>query len=277
MCPVVSILYSACNNLFTQSIHLAITTTLSAPVTEPLLKYQMEPSNQVVVPTIIHLIMSQTVGIVGNMGTSFFIYVNGYPQSEIVVLKYDQDSLVECAHTLVPPEQPLTFATGGVLTVPTGVQGEVEPVAVICGGQFELVDNKFLANDKCLILSASKPATVVVNNNSPGSQNQTITQLSTDGLLNNMRIGAASAVVDNGRMLWVLGGKDNTLAFWDTEFVSVSTAQHSDKFPTNAVGPDLPESMILAHHCLEKVTADIAIMTGGTHYPYDAGNIDLRI
>ncbi len=266
---------------FLQSIHWAISTALLVPAIEHLENQQMQQfiqvhrylCNNTSFPDI-----SQSVGIVEDDGTSFFIYVNGYPESDIVVLRNDQDNIVECAHTLLPPENPLTYATGGVLTAPPGVHGEAaEPVAVICGGQFDLNDNKYIANEKCLILSASKPAVAVVNDN-PGSQNQTIYKLSGGGFLNNFRVGSVSAVVDNGRMLWVLGGKDNTCVKRDTEFVVVSTGNHSAEFPTNAAGPYLPpipefsvDRALLAHHCFEKVTGDIAIMTGGTPFAYDNG------
>ncbi len=170
-------------------------------------------------------------------------------------LEYDKgdiDVMVECAHTILPPEVKLIRATGGVLALGTESGGSAGahdgPVAVVCGGEFG-PDNNHAPNELCTPLETSK-----------GNGNQV--DLSAGGFLNDKRVGSASLVIDNGTTLWVTGGLDELYPRSDSEFVSInSQGKNSNVFTTNGVGPELPADLM--HHCLVKVTPQVAMLIGG--------------
>ena len=154
------------------------------------------------------------------------------------MMKLDLDIDVGCVHSLLPPM--LTHATGGILTAPDSD----EPIAVICGGE-----------DLCQILTESDNDDVLDPDFS----------LSSGGLLNMKRSGAASLIIDNGSTVWVIGGVSSSDldAVRDTEFVTISrtSSMTNPGFPTNGAGPQLYEG--LAHHCVVKVGPKKAILVGG--------------
>ncbi len=169
----------------------------------------------------------------------FIIYVDGWQESRVVVLRVDQDTLVECAHSILPPENGLIHATGGFLEAQDN-QDE-DPVAVVCGGDFWV---ESVLNDRCMILDDA----------------------SGGGFLNKARIGAASVVIDNGKTLWVTGGQDQESYLSDTEFISRSNLQPLLTLTTAEQGPHLPQA--LSDHCLVKVGPQMAIVTGGMGASY---------
>ena len=67
----------------------------------------------------------------------------------------------------------------------------------------------------------------------------------------------------NGGTLWVTGGAEG---LWEysldsTEFVTTSSSTGGD-FQSNGIGPRLPKW--LHHHCLEKLSPDMAMVIGGS-------------
>ena len=80
------------------------------------------------------------------------------------------------------------------------------------------------------------------------------------GLLRHARAGAASLVLDNGRSLWVTGGRQNSdeTTIWSSEILSLGL----DPSLISSYGPDLPIAG-LKHHCLEMVGPKVAILIGG--------------
>ncbi len=180
---------------------------------------------------------------IGDEHSHFIIYVD----DTITVLKLDQDGVTECVHTIIPPENMMIHATGGVLSIPRG-NGVEEQAAVICGGEFEDAS----LNSKCMILNKNKPPSTSVAR-SPSQ----VYHLSAGGFLNIQRTGGASLVIDNGKALWVTGGS----ADWDSsEFVEIVN-NSNNIFPTNGVGPSL--LLTLRHHCLETISHTVAMIMGG--------------
>ncbi len=185
---------------------------------------------------------------------SFLLYVDGWTQSSIVVLKVDMDNVIECAHSISPPENMLVDAIGGVLTAPNSD----EPMAVICGGEYGSEQSGSYTNhDKCLMLTEDKTSTSRMDGMPLG--------LSAGGILNSDRVGSASTVINNGSALWITGGVYGLFARKDSELVGISnsnenSAIHNDGLP-NGPGPDLPEHV--SHHCFQKVGPQIAIVVGG--------------
>ncbi len=171
----------------------------------------------------------------------FLIYLNGWFESTIAVYTLDpvHNGLMECAHSIVPPEKPLVLATGGVLKGQTNTD-----TAVVCGGEFIIEDsNDNIANDRCTILKSV-------------TSSSNIEALSSSGLLNIERIGASSLVLDNGKTLWVTGGTD---AQSNTEFVTIHNGR---EYWTNAVGPSLP-GQPAGFQCFTNVGPEVAIIIGG--------------
>ena len=142
---------------------------------------------------------------------------------------------------------------------------------MICGGEFvqkDDTDNK-TPNEKCRILDTSHERQSP-NSNSVKQRSKTLS-VGAGGQLNRKRIGAASLLLNNGKMLWVTGGTYQQYSIavesYDTEFLSVDSKKagtcstDGGEFPTNGAGPNLPESLI--YHCLEKVGPSVAIIIGG--------------
>ncbi len=207
--------------------------------------------------------MTILLSFLGEKLAQFLIFVDGWMQSSISVMKFEQDGgIIECSHSLLPPENGLVHATGGVLAI-TRANGEDEPVVVVCGGEFALGGSRSdIQNQMCLILNEHGPAAATVI----GHQSQQ-SQLSAGGFLNNLRIGAASLVIDRGQTLWVTAGSTSDGPIANSEFVSAadnSTLNKQTQFMTNSVGPDLPREQLM-HHCLEMLGPEIAMLIGGKH------------
>ncbi len=166
-----------------------------------------------------------------------------------MVLKLDNDNVVECAHSILPPKNQLIGATGGVLTVPN----TNEPIAVVCGGEPNTGhSNGHTCCEMCFMLTED----------SPSSANAKIAlnlHLSAGGSLNTKRMRSVSSAINDGSTLWIAGGEEGIYARKDSELVAI--AANPDGFPTNMVGPELPE--FARHHCLEKVGPEVAIVVGG--------------
>ncbi len=165
------------------------------------------------------------------------------------MLKMDQQAnVIECSHTLFPPEKKIVDATGGVLVTPVGDLDEEPFDFVVCGGKDPIGSNA--PKSKCTTLTEERYS---------------------GGFLNIQRVGSASLIVDNGITMWVTGGSmqpSSPFALADTEFVAVSStprniSNHNNygTFPTNGAGPQLPIG--LSHHCLEHLTPDVTILLGG--------------
>ncbi len=164
------------------------------------------------------------------------------------MLKVDHDNLVECAHSILPPENRQMDAAGGVLKA----SNSDDPVVVICGGDLHYLDSNMIEfNKMCSILYEDKPSSSI------GFQAHTI---SADGVLNQIRKETAALVIDNGSTLWIIGGYDGYDFLGSSEFVSIS--EDNLGFPTNGVGPDLPNFSVV-DHCLVKIGPDLAVINGG--------------
>ncbi len=168
-------------------------------------------------------------------------------QSSINVFKLEGDTFVECVHSILPPENGLILATGGILDI------DEEPVAVVCGGEL-VIDNANgnQPNDRCLILN---------EDHLPDSVTGSYQVQSGGGSLNMPRIGAASLVIDNGNTLWITAGtNDNEY----TEFATITRIDHEiDELSTNGLGPKMPNEESLSLHCLVSLGQDVAILIGG--------------
>ncbi len=191
---------------------------------------------------------------------NFIIYVDGWTQSSVVVLKLDDDVVVECAHAIVPPEKGITQATGGVLTLPDNQDSEEgtrtgDSFIIVCSGE----EVNLVPNDMCTILRDQRSEKETAAH-SDGSD----AVLSAGGFLNNDRIGAASLVIDKGTSLWVLGGSDGDNDVQkDSEIVTIVGHDNNSSivFQTNLVGHNLPQKLV--HHCLVAIGPEVAIATGG--------------
>ncbi len=185
----------------------------------------------------------------------FLIYLDG---SSVVTFKLDlvQDTFVECAHSIQPPEPDgLVDATGGVLKMPDISDIDDDPIIVVCGGQL-FKENK--PSDKCMILNKQKDDQFL---------------LSTNGLLNRNRFGAASVVIDNGNTLWLTGGMSSSaenIAVRTSELVNMIDISSGLIYDTNGQGPTLPEAE-LSDHCITKIGPNIALLTGGTSVIISSG------
>ena len=176
------------------------------------------------------------------------MYVDGWSQSATVVLKLEQDNVVECAHSISPMQQALTLATGGVLTTATN-----QSVAVVCGGE-----DGNLSNKKCLILTEEERT-------GQRSYEDDEIFISAHGILNYERVGSGSLVVEDGSSLWLAGGQKEKLSRRDSEFVSFF--RNLSAFSTNAAGPALPKGVY--HHCLQKIGPTMAVVIGGKQGTYE--------
>ncbi len=203
-----------------------------------------------------------------NVTNSFVIYVDGVSQSWVAVLKLDGNAVVECAHSILPPELKLIYATGGILTSPDGIS---DPIAVVCGGEVVPEDtntNYHFRNEKCSVLAEEVPV-AQPSDEKPSIMPETLTG---GGVLLESRSKAVSLVINHGSTLWLMGGFD-----WyyeankgPSEFMSVSHQNSSlPVFQTNLAGP-VP-AMALFHHCLAQIGPEMAIVTGGKEHR-DEGN-----
>ncbi len=205
------------------------------------------------------------------MNEQLLIYIDGWWQSSISVMKVDTSSsgvIVECSHSLWAPEQSLIEATGGILMLGPGLgdKGELEPLVVICGGRFVLdvssSSDANVHNQLCMILNENGPPSVSIR------REQSVYHLSVRGLLNFQRIGSASLAIDNGQTLWVTGGL-NDGSYGSGHLISElvglnnnsATSSHQE-FTTNGQGPFMPTYAVM-HHCLEKIEPEMAILAGG--------------
>ncbi len=171
---------------------------------------------------------------------SFIISVNGKTSSSIEVMQISRDmaSVVECAHSLVPPENGLLGAVGGVFT--TAHEGGL---IVVCGGEVEDSDHTTNAKSPaCAILSPNMKHVVHV-------------------ALSLARIDASSLMVDNGNRMWVIGG---TSPFTDTitgtEYVIAPPYSYGGNF-THKQGISLHE--VSESQCLTRVGPQVAHLSGG--------------
>ena len=85
-----------------------------------------------------------------------------------------------------------------------------------------------------------------------------------DQTLSQRRYGAASIVIDNGKTLWITGGKSSQGYLKSTEFVTLKD-DSTDLNPSSSFsiqpGPDLP--IATAHHLLIKLNSTTAMLIGG--------------
>ncbi len=186
------------------------------------------------------------------MQEDFLISVNGGSEcSTIEVLKLDSgNNVVQCAHSLTSPPFGLKNAVGGVLQYEEG--GGQQMAIVICGGEMSAVGTEIL---QCTVLNTDS--------------NIPVTQL--DQVSN----GGAAVVVDNGRTLWVTGGRESYSNNPTTEFIGLSHSRwHGSYFLTNEQGPVLPLNINprIANHCFVSVGTEVAILVGGQYaYTNDFG------
>ncbi len=136
-----------------------------------------------------------------------------------MVLKLEQDRVVECSHSILAPVHSLNQATGGMLTS-VDMDGMV---AVICGGQDSNING--LMNQKCFVLNEEEPPSAVFSGpivDEGEWSNQSQFTISAQGNLNSHRIGSASMVVDSGSSLWMTGGLKGGWGRDDSEIVTAS-------------------------------------------------------
>ncbi len=182
---------------------------------------------------------------------SFFITVNGWTGSSVQVFRSDRDTLVECAHSLIQPQDGLQGATGGILVGQH--QGAVH--IVVCGGALAMAEGgSKVENTDCYKLNVdsetAKPPVV--------------------GMLNLGMLGTASLVLDNGTSLWITGGRDVNGFLVDTSdylvFSTEDNAETTVPMLLHEPGPDLKHScsrFIGQHHCLVQVGPEVAFLIGG--------------
>ncbi len=182
---------------------------------------------------------------------NFLILVNGWVKSSISAFRIEQQGkVVECAHSLVAPNNGLIDATGGIMTI----HETKDLAAVVCGGQVMLADSNNVENRKCIILNS----------------NQDQNQLPTASLsLNLARVGAVSLVLDNGKSLWVTGGFNENSYLLNTEFVTFpgdisNNASINGGEVANEHGPSFLKSNLF-YHCLVKIGSEMAILIGGEY------------
>ena len=155
-------------------------------------------------------------------------------------------AIVECAHSIIPPEKKLTHASGGFLIQDPDPDNAV---AVLCGGDVdETFDKSTLGECQILMSGESHPQDI---------------KISAKGLLNHIRAGAKSLVVDDGRTLWLTGGSHEEI-YSASEYVSVLPRNSTNVFPTNGAGPALPLNLV--HHCVVRITSEVAMLMGGASY-----------
>ncbi len=144
----------------------------------------------------------------------------------------------------------LKIASGGVLNANSRQQSVNENftstsyLPVVCGGMMNVDEGK------CFHIGPTSSLPAVV------------------GIMQEKRMGAASASILNGEFLWVTGG---TIAgaTATTEFLSVSdvlsslTEDNDKATPLLTKGIQLPRPM--TYHCLEMVNGEMAILYGGTN------------
>ena len=180
--------------------------------------------------------------------SDFVIYVDGWTQNAVVVLKVmDHDTVIECSHTISPPGQYLTEATGGMLTS----SDSDDLVAIVCGGTGGEEANLNLPVKNCWTLTEKFAE--------PSDAGKFST--SADGLLNSDRIGSASLVIDNGSSLWVTGGLIGEWGRNDSEIVTVS--KNTIPFSTNAAGPHIRS--VGCYHCIQAIGTSTIVVTGGIY------------
>ncbi len=137
----------------------------------------------------------------------------------------------KCYHTTWHSPAGMELPTGGLLTPDPVLH---HPVPVLCGGGQST--STFLS--KCFVLGRPDPA----------------------GSLSVARYAAASVVVNNGKTLWVTGGKSGSdVVHNSTDLMEfLDTSMH---FLESNKGFKLPKS--LYGHCLEKVNSSSVILYGG--------------
>ncbi len=188
-------------------------------------------------------VCEQNTGEDSEQDDGFLIYLDGSPgQTQMAeVFKLTQSNkLLDCVSSLAVPLA-LQDSTGGVML--DQEQGSVN--VIICGG----VDAGSKQRDECYRLSGSDAG----NNN----DNMYL------GSLSHSRSGADSVIMDDGKSLWVTGGRSNVEAIsplWSTEIVNLGSGSNN---VVSSYGPDLPVAGLLMHHCLEKAGPKVALLIGG--------------
>ena len=109
---------------------------------------------------------------------------------------------------------------------------------LVCG---RVVDTETSFNPICITLSGDGQDDQILSNHQQ--------------LHASMLVGSAFLVIDHGASLWVTGG-------WLNGTTKILTFQQSSE-PEVKPGPPLPHGSALRHHCLVKVGAKDAIISGG--------------
>ncbi len=117
---------------------------------------------------------------------------------------------------------------------------------VICGGK-EKVGSKHIVSNTCYLMQKK------------ASGSNLELSLSTSSRLYMKRWKAVSIVINNGRTLWVTGGRDtNGKSLESTELVSLAEGANSLSIQP---GPELP--LDIDSHCLVKLNSSTAMQFGG--------------
>ncbi len=144
------------------------------------------------------------------------------------------EMLQKCAHTLKPLLHQLPKdATGGVLSQNYQAESGDDFMIVVCGGQETMEDCS-----SCF--SLGNPYSRVF------------------GSLFVPRVNAASLIIDNGKSLWVTGGKDEVSPLTSSEYIQLQQDSGLVSFSERQALPYSRQG-----HCLAKIGATIAILTGG--------------
>ncbi len=133
-----------------------------------------------------------------------------------------KSEIVRCFDDTLHSPEALVGAIGGVLYLQTKQTNTSRIIPVICGGS---EDNLF--NIYCFELGTHEPL----------------------ASLQNGRLDSASTVIDNGKALWVTGGRNPNAVQDSTELIEIAAASDDDVKVTQ--GMKLPRPM--DHHCLETV------------------------
>ncbi len=163
-------------------------------------------------------------------------------------------SLTRCRPPTRPIQSmhPLAKATGSVLKKGNNdnrTSTDYHYFPVVCGG-----DRNYAFSNKCYHLNAAPPhvATLV-------------------GIMQEMRIGAASIPILNGTALWVTGGEYDLISS-TTEWLNVSAADVKMEDASSSSSSPLPKVLSAgiqlpqprAFHCLKVINAKTAILYGGS-------------
>ncbi len=174
------------------------------------------------------------------------------------MFKANGDTLVECAHSLMAPQNGLQGASGGIM-----IQDERNEIKliIVCGGKVVFIESFGVKvdNSECFQLNSdglSSRTNIGIKVSAPQ-----VGSLRFEG-----RGSGASLVLGHGKSrLWITGGaslQDGSV--YTTEFVHFANEINVDHggYLMNEQGPDLP-STGLDNHCLAKIVPEAAILIGG--------------